>query len=138
MPYYCLTYIFLFPWIYRFRHTLFLVYSGLIFSYSTFLQLLSMVFKHRVTSNQVIRLRENQSPAYIRKDVSTTANPTSSTHLDEISEGNQDARLGKIDKNMNEKYTYAKLSVILEIHFSTMLYSNFLQFELQYSRQAHW
>ena len=62
-----------------------------------------MVFKHRVASNQVIRLRENQSPLYIRKDDSTTANPTSSTHLDEISEANQDARLGKIDKKYERK-----------------------------------
>jgi hypothetical protein len=65
-----------------------------IFAYSATLQILSIIVKHQVTSNLVIRLREDSSPISNRKESNETENNvTSNESLEERT--NHDERLGK-------------------------------------------
>lgn len=76
---------------------MFIGYATIIFVYSTILQLLSIIFKHRLASNFVIPLKEDPSPISVRKELENGSNSTSHENKEEGERNNRDETLGKFD-----------------------------------------
>ena len=85
---------------YNFRYqqaALFLIYGVVIFVYSALIQFLSIYFKHRTSSNLVIRLMEDPSPPVIRKEIVDAENvATANKNREGASYSDRDERIGRV------------------------------------------